>query len=306
MTKKMKICIAAGAAVLLLVAIIVSTSHEKTPAAAGGSEKDPPAVQTGDQKEGGATSSPAGTSITDLDEVRETLRSMWFATDYDPNGSNAFTLTFFEDRIYQDYHGPESDDIPVQISYRYEIVDANHLSFYHVLTGDVITENAEFTLTHQADGKYLLVCHALPYSSGEFYMGTVAIREDGALVKHYVTSFSKDNDFFARRNEEATTRDKKAIVGDWKGTYVEWPTEDDYWYFSFDKKGNYSFRQGDRQESGTYTIEVNGDDESYTSILRLSYAEGTHNYAFWMMADGSELTMKNMDSSDATPVFNRQ
>lgn len=306
MSKKTKLYIAAGAATLLLMAIAVKATHKKTTVVEEAA-REPLAAQTEEkaEAENAAALNSHETPITELEEVRKTLRSTWFTTDYTPDGANAFTLTFFEEKLFLDYHGQENSAIPPQISYRYEIVDASHLTLYNAQTGDAVVENAEFSLARQED-KYLLVCHAFPCSSGEFYMGTVSIEEDGTPVTHYVTSFSEDSSYFSERNLAATAQAETAIVGDWKGTYMEWPTEEDYWYFSFDEKGGYSFRQGDRQEEGTYTIAVNEADENYTSLLSLTCADGTHNYAFWMSADGTRLTMKDTANSDAIPVFSRQ
>lgn len=74
---------------------------------------------------------------------------------------------------------------------------------------------------------------------------------------------------------------KENIIGTWSGTFDDIITPDTvYWVYTFNTDGTYSFSNGTRSESGTYTLTCDANDIDYRSTMQLSFEDGERTLRF--------------------------
>ena len=102
--------------------------------------------------------------------------------------------------------------------------------------------------------------------------------------------------------EELNAAVQDLLIGTWKGTFDEWPSESSiYWIYTFSKDGQYTFTNGDKTESGSYVLSSDPNDNYYSSVLELS-ADGEERTVRFYLTTGSQAKMITDDQTDPTFV----
>lgn len=110
---------------------------------------------------------------------------------------------------------------------------------------------------------------------------SAAAGTSGANVKDTVISSVKNPDVSSYTDEQAAAV-AAALLGTWKGTFDETPTADSvYWTYTFNADGTYSFSNSTANETGTYTVSNDPNDNYYHSALNLNTGKATKTVKFY-------------------------
>lgn len=95
-----------------------------------------------------------------------------------------------------------------------------------------------------------------------------------------------------------------ALIGTWKGHFDEWESDStDYWIYTFNSDGTYSFTHGNSKESGTYKTTHDPNNNYYHSSLILTCGKETKRILFYLSGE----KLNNLVTDDKTdPTYVKQ
>lgn len=212
------------------------------------------------------------------------------------------TCTFTETGIT--VHTAATSVLPEETLYHeYEIISDKLIKI--VKSG--AAANYPYTLTESSDGVMTFYCTGIEYaptytkggSSGTPDSGNAASGEPGVTATDRVISSEKNPDVSEYAGELGAYV-KDMIVGTWKGTFDEWPTADSiYWSYTFSADGTYSFTNGTTNETGTYVITNDPNNNYYHSSMQLTFDGGERTMQFYFTTT-NPVKMITDDQTDPT------
>lgn len=112
---------------------------------------------------------------------------------------------------------------------------------------------------------------------------------------------SEKNPDMSQYAKELNTYVKENIIGTWKGTFDEWPNSDStYWSYTFTGDGQYTFSNGSTEESGTYSVTSDPNNNYYHSSLELIYEGGSRTVQFYFTTTDP---IKMITDNQSDPTF---
>ena len=183
---------------------------------------------------------------------------------------------------------------------------------YKILNGQTIeirkngsSATYPYTLKEQ-NGNLTFFCTGIDYAPSY-----IKVREGGEMAPETnptqpektdtVTIIqSEKNPDKSNFTDELNSAVQEILIGTWKGTFEEWPTEDSsYWTYTFTQDGQYTFSDGTHTESGSYKLTSDPNDNYYNSQLDLS-ADGQSRTLKIYLTTGDPLKMITDDQTDPT------
>lgn len=230
--------------------------------------------------------------------VPDTVSSLvgeWISND----GLTVCSIT--ETGITVSFKGNEG--VPAEnLFYEYKILNEKSIEIRK--NGSVATY--PYTLTEK-DGKWTFFCTGIEYApsyikvSNDADAPTVPDAEPSEKSDTTNVIHSEKNPDKSDYTAELNSTIQDLLVGTWKGTFEEWPTEDSqYWTYTFAADGSYSFSDGEHTENGTYTLSSDPNDNYYNSKLTLTTADGQSRTVKFYLTTGDTVKMITDDQTDPT------
>lgn len=211
------------------------------------------------------------------------------------------TCTFTETGITVHFLG-NSAVAEDTLYYEYEVISDKQIK----ISKSGAAATYPYTLTEK-DGTTTFYCTAIEYAptytknNGQEQSSTGSAGDSSTttVVTDRVISSEKNPDK-GEYTAELSSYVNEMLLGTWKGTFDEWPNADStYWSYTFTGDGKYTFSNGSTEESGTYSVTSDPNNNYYHSSMELTYDGGSRTVQFYFTTT-DPVKMITDDQSDPT------
>lgn len=211
------------------------------------------------------------------------------------------TCTFTETGITVHFLG-NSAVAEDTLYYEYEVISDKQIK----ISKSGAAATYPYTLTEK-DGTTTFYCTAIEYAptytknNGQEQSSTGSAGDSSTttVVTDRVISSEKNPDK-GEYTAELSSYVNEMLLGTWKGTFDEWPNDDStYWSYTFTGDGKYTFSNGSTEESGTYSVTSDPNNNYYHSSMALTYDGGSRTVQFYFTTT-DPVKMITDDQSDPT------
>ncbi len=226
-------------------------------------------------------------------------------------------LTFDESEITIDFEGNEA--VPADIiKYTYEVLNDKQMK----ITGEYYSGTYNYRI-YEENGTWYLNSPVNDYAS-TYTKGSLSDKEreerynkvygtprknvgsnDTATAAEIIGDHkqvinSEKNPDKSEYTAELSSYVNEMLLGTWKGTFDEWPSADStYWSYTFSGDGKYTFTDGSKEETGTYTVTSDPNNNYYHSAMTLTNEGGTRTVQFYFTTT-DPVKMITDDQTDPT------
>lgn len=208
------------------------------------------------------------------------------------------TCTFTETGITVHFLGNAA--VPEDtLYYEYEIISDTQIT----ISKSGVAATYPYTLTEK-DGTTTFYCTAIEYAptytknNGQEQSSTGDCSTTTVVTERIISS--EKNPDKGEYTTELSSYVNEILLGTWKGTFDEWPNSDStYWSYTFTEDGKYTFSNGSTEESGTYSVTSDPNNNYYHSSMTLNYNGVTRTLQFYFTTT-NPVKMITDDQTDPT------